>query len=95
MHVDTVSESMTWRIWKLVPAETNGAFASGQSSSEPLSSGPLPPYDEDSAGQSSTRVQFAESEHGEFGAIVNEVTAVNTVTKNIITTHKRYRVEDA
>ena len=39
--------------------------------------------------ESSTRTGHVESEHGEFGTIVDEVTVVTT------TTRKRYRVEDA
>ena len=50
--------------------------------------GSLPSYDGD-AGQSSTRTQHTESEHDEFGTVVNEVTVVT------ITTRKKYRVEDA
>ena len=38
--------------------------------------------------ESSTRTGHVESEHGEFGTIVDEVTVVTT------TTRKRYRVED-
>ena len=57
--------------------------------SEKLDSGPLPSYDGDTTGQSSARTQQIESEHDEFGTIVNEVTVVTT------TTRKRYRVEDA
>ena len=59
-------------------------------SSETLESGPLPSYESD-AGQSSTRTQHMELERGKFGTVVNEVTVVTTT----ITTHKRYRVEDA
>ena len=62
---------------------------------EALDAGPLPPYDEDTTRQSSTRTQRLESEHDEFGTVVNEVTVVTTVTKSTVTTHKKYRVEDA
>jgi hypothetical protein len=50
--------------------------------------GSLPSYDGD-VGQSSTRAQQTESEHDEFGTVVNEVTVVT------VTTRKKYRVEDA
>ena len=53
-------------------------------------SGPLPPYEGGSTGQSSTRTQHSEnSEHDdEFGTVVTEVTTVLT------TTRRKYRVED-
>ena len=62
---------------------------SQQSSGIP-GSGPLPPYEGDSTGQSSTRAQHSEnSEHDdEFGTVVTEVTTVLT------TTRRKYRVED-
>jgi N-methylhydantoinase A/oxoprolinase/acetone carboxylase beta subunit len=86
---------VTWRIWKLIPVKAEGALAPSKSLTETLGSGTLPPYDGDAAGQSSTRAQYAESEHDEFGTVVNEVTVVTTVTTNTVTTRKRYRVEDA
>jgi len=58
-----------------------------QQSPETLGSGSLPPYDEDATvEQSSTRVQHAESERDSLGTIVTEVA--------IVTTRKRYRVEE-
>ena len=56
-------------------------------------SGSPPPYSGDVSGQSSTRAQYAESEHDEFGTVVNEVTVATTTST--VTTRKRYRVEDA
>ena len=61
--------------------------------SEELGSGSLPSYDGATAGQSSARTQRIESEHDEFGTIVNEVTVVTTTST--VTTRKKYRVEDA
>ena len=55
-------------------------------------SGSPPSYDGD-AGQSSIRAQHTESEHDEFGTVVNEVTVVTTTST--VTTRKRYRVEGA
>lgn len=78
-------------MWKLVPVKTDAAFASSQLPSEPLGSGPLPPYNEGTTGQSSTRAHRMESEHDEFGTIVHEVTVVTST----ITTRKKYRVEDS
>jgi hypothetical protein len=50
-------------------------------------SGPPPSYDGDVTGEPSTRTQqHAESERDDFGTIVTEVT--------IVTTRKKYRVED-
>ena len=57
----------------------------------PSGSSFLPLYDGDGSGQSSTRCQRVESEHDEFGTIVTEVTTSTTV----VTTRKKYRVEDA
>lgn len=67
--------------------KVEGKSKSSRSLSETLGSGSLPPYDEDAAGQSTTRAQHSESERDDFGTIVTEVTTV--------TTRKRYRVEDA
>ena len=75
----------TWRIWKLISVKVEGVFAPSRSSSETLSFGSLPSYDGE-AWQSSARTQQAESERDEFGTVVTEVT--------VITTRKRYRVED-
>ena len=58
--------------------------------SKTLNSGSLPSHERE-AGQSSTRVQHTELERGEFGTVVSEVAVITTT----ITTHKRYRVEDA
>ena len=49
--------------------------------------GPPPSYDRDATGEPSTHTQHAESERDDFGTVVTEVT--------IVTTRKRYRVEDA
>jgi len=79
----------TWRVWKLVPVKVDGVFATSQLLSETLGSGSLPSYDGGETGQSSTRAQHVESEHDEFGTVVTEVTTT------VVTTRKRYRVEDA
>jgi len=64
---------------------------SRQSSEIPCSI-PLPPsYDGDGTRQTSARAQHLESEDDDFGTIVTEVTTNTTV----ITTRKKYRVEDA
>ena len=65
------------------------------SQSLPAGSGSLPPYDGDTAGQSSVCTQHVESENDEFGTIVNEVTVVTTTSTSTVTTRKKYRVEDA
>ena len=57
------------------------------SSSETLGSGSPPSYDGNTTGQPSARTQQTEFQRDDFGTIVTEVTTV--------TTHKRYRVEDA
>jgi len=79
----------TWQTWRLVPVKVESVPTPLRSSSETLESGSLPPYGD--AGQSSTRAQHVELERGELGTIVNEVAVVTTT----VTTHKRYRVEDA
>ena len=71
----------TWQMWRLVPVEVESTFT-------PV--GSLPSYDGD-VGKSSTRAEYTESEHDESGVVVNEVTVVTTT----VTTHKRYRVENA
>lgn len=79
-------------MWKLIPVNVEGTFIPSQSFSETetLGSGSLPSYDEDA---SSARAQRVESEHDEFGTIVNEVTVVTTT--NTVTTRKKYRVGGA
>jgi len=69
--------------------KVKGAPTPLRPSSETLESGSLPPYGD--AGQSSTRAQHVELERGELGTIVNEFTVATTT----VTTHKRYRVEEA
>ena len=85
-------EPLPRRIWKLIPTKVDnaeGIFTPSQPSSDPFGSGPLPSYDSDTTGQSSTRAQHAEAERDDFGTIVTEVTTT------VVTTRKRYRVEDA
>ena len=77
----------TW-IWKLIPVKV-AKFEEASTpsiSSETLGPDPLPSYNRNAAGQS-FHTQHAESERDDFGTIVTEVT--------VVTTHKRYRVEDA
>jgi len=59
---------------------------SWQSLPEQLGLGTLPSDEGDVAGQSSTHAQNIESERDDLGTVVTEVT--------IVTTRKRYRVED-
>ena len=75
-----------WRIWKLIPMKVEGSFARSQLSAETLGSGSLPSYDGETS-QSSARAEQVQSERDEFGTVVTEVT--------VVTTRKRYRVEDA
>jgi len=58
-----------------------------------LVSGPSPPYDEDATGRPPTHTQHVEFRDDEFGTIVKEVNVVTTTST--VTTHKRYRIEDA
>ena len=74
-----------WFTWKLVPVKNKDP---SRPSSEALGLGSLPSYDGD-AGQSSTRVQHAPSEHDEFGTVVTEITTT------VVQTRKKYRVEDS
>ena len=69
--------------------KVEGVSTPSQSSSETSSSGSLPSYDGDATGRSSTSTQHAESERDDFGTIVTEITTT------VITTRKKYRVEDA
>ena len=70
----------------MLPVKVEGGFVPSRSSSETLGLGPLPSYDGDTW-QSSARAQHTESERDELGTLVTEVT--------VVTTRKRYRVEDA
>jgi len=62
------------------------SHARAQLSAETVNSGSLPSDDGD-RWHSSARAQHAESERDEFGTVVTEVT--------VVTTRKKYRVEDA
>ena len=79
-----VETSNHWQLWKLIPVKAGGAFTPRCSSFEIQESGSLPLYE--GVGQQSSTHQ-AESERDNFGTIVTEVT--------VVTTRKRYRVEDA
>ena len=70
--------------------KVEGKFAPSRQSSETPGSSSLPSYDGDGSGQSSTHTRHAESERDDFGTIVTEVTTSTTV----VTTRKKYRVED-
>ena len=87
LWTDADPHSCPWFIWKLIPVEVEGLLTPSKPSREALVSDFLPSYDWNAPGQSSTHAQRVESEREEFGTIVNEVT--------IVTTRKRYRVEDA
>ena len=62
-------------MWKLIPVETTDQ-------------GVPPSYEGDPFGQNFTPAHRTESERGDFGTVVTEVTTVTT------TTRKKYRVED-
>ena len=81
----------TWQMWTLVSVKVEGAPTPLRPSSETSGLESLPSYGD--AGQSSTRAQHMGLERDEFGTVVNEVIVVNTTST--VTTHKRYRVEDA
>ena len=83
----TDTESLPWFIWELIPVKVEGLLKPSKSSSETLGSGPLPSYDGGDTRQSSARAQH--TEHDEFGTVVTEVTTT------VVTTCKKYRVEDA
>ena len=90
MELWTNPDPVTKAIWKFIPVNIDnaeGTFTPSQSSSDPLGSGPLPSYDGGTTGQSSARTQHTESDRDDFGTIVTEVT--------IVTTRRKYRVEDA
>lgn len=73
----------TWQVWRLIPEEAT----TPQPLYEALGLGPLPPYDENEPEQPPAHVQHVEQERDDFGTVVTEVT--------IVTTRKKYRVEDA
>ncbi|KAF9648159.1 hypothetical protein BDM02DRAFT_3187328 [Thelephora ganbajun] len=66
-------------IWKLLPVKVEGMITPSQSSSETLGSGPLPSYDEDVSGQSSTRTQYIELNTLEEFSFVLSASIVNVV----------------
>ena len=51
--------------------------------------GPLPSYDGHATGQSSTHTQHVESKNDDFSTVVTEVTTT------VVTTCRKYRVEEA
>ena len=87
------NERLPRRIWKLIPVKVESTFIPPLSLPENPGSGPLPSYDEDATGQSSTRARHVEFEQDGFGTIVDEVTVVTT--NSTVTTRKRYRAGDA
>ena len=95
---DFTAQILLWKgkeayasIWRLIPVKAEDVSTPLQQSSETLDSGLPPSYSGDVSGQSSTQTQHTESERDDFGTIVIEVTTTNTV----VTTRKKYRVEDA
>ena len=88
-----------WQTWKLIPVQMETVSTPASPSSGNLDSSSLPSYDGGVTSQSTTRAQHVESEHDDFGTIVNEVTIVTTnstvATNSTVTTRKRYQVPDA
>ena len=78
-----------WQTWRLIPVRVGNVSTPLAPSSETPGSGLLPSYDGLATGQSSTHSQHAESERDDLGTLVTEVTTT------VITTRKKYRVEDA
>ena len=70
----------------MIPVKVRGVSTLSQSSFGVFDSGSLPSYDGDDS-QPPTCTQHAESDRDEFGTVVTEVT--------VVTTRKKYRVEDA
>ena len=87
------NECLPRRIWKLIPVKVESTFKPSPAFPENFGSGPLPSYNGDATGQSSTRARHVEFEQDEFGTIVDEVTVVTT--NSTVTTRKRYRAGDA
>jgi len=94
VHFWSPNKPSPWQIWKFVPVKTDDAFKSPRSFPEADGSAPLPPYDEDPTGESSSRTEHVESVQDGFGTTVTKVTVVTTVTKSTVTTRKKYRVEN-
>ena len=82
-------EEANGTIWRLILIKAEGVSTPLQQSSETPGSGLPPSYSGDVPGPSSTRTQHTESEYDDFGTIVTKVTTT------VVTTCKRYRVEDA
>ena len=83
-------EPLSWWIWKLISVRVEGVtFTLSRPLSETVGSGSLPLYDGLTTVQppGPAHAQHVESERDEFGTVVTEVT--------VVTTRKRYRVEDA
>ena len=77
-------------IWRLIPMKVEDKSTPPRPSSATPGSGSLPSYDGDGSGQSSTRGQHVESERDDYGTIITEFTTTTTV----VTSRKKYRVED-
>jgi len=74
--------SNAWQVWRLIPTDVERADIPY----EQLGLNPLPPYNENERMGFPAHVRREELERDEFGTIVTEVT--------IVTTRRRYRVED-
>jgi len=75
--------SQAWGMWKLIPTEVEGGATPPQPPDEALGLDPLPPLNENERRRPPTQVEY---ERDDFGTVVTEVT--------IVTTRKKYRVED-
>ena len=72
--------SQAWGMWKLIPTEVDGGATPPD---EEPGLGPAPPYNENERRGPTTQAEY---ERDDFGTVVTEVT--------IVTTRKKYRVED-
>lgn len=72
-----------WQVWRLIPEKFEERAAPLY---EQLGLGPLPPYNEQGPGQPA-HDQRVEIERDDFGTVVTEV--------NIVTTRKKYRVDNS
>ena len=75
--------SNAWQVWRLIPTEAEGT----DTSYEPLDLDPLPQFNERERTRFSANARREEHERDDFGTVVTEVT--------IVTTQKKYRVENA
>ena len=88
VHLWTDATLYPWFIWNLIAVKVEDTPTPSRPAPEAPGPSSPPQYNENGTEQSSAHSQHAESERDDFGTIVTEVTTT------LVTTRKKYRVDD-